>query len=82
MKVYTKFSYHVDIWDGLDGLEGSDISMSPYGNRYWSNNCIIELPKAGATHDYYQISENQQALIDLLKDCWKPDYIEVNGEQI
>ncbi len=84
-ELYTKLAYDVNIWNGLDSFESGSLSItvgSPYGNRYWSNNCIVYLPKAGPTHAYYQIPANQQALIELLEDCWQPDYIEVNGERI
>jgi hypothetical protein len=73
----------ISYWTGHedDDLSGSiSFSVGGYGNKPFNrSSCVISLP---IQSPYYEIKENQRALIKLLIDFWKPDTALINGEEV
>ncbi|MEM6342681.1 MAG: Imm52 family immunity protein [Bacteroidota bacterium] len=71
-------------WNGADTEEGA-ASMSFAMNGlvdFAKNNCVLRLPYGGSHRDFFLKKENQDRLIELMKETWNPDYIMVDREKI
>lgn len=83
---FPRTSFSVRFWDGkLENAAVTSISASlgSSESEYYTNNCIIELPFDATKNDYYNYSKaNQEALLDLIKKSWRPEWININGHKI
>lgn len=78
---YPKVSFLAGMWNG--GNDGETISINvSLGSKevkYFTNHCVLELPYQGEGAKFYQIFDNQNQLINLLKEIWNPEWLVVDG---
>ena len=67
--------------DGYSGEVSFSLGKHP-NNPNLKNACVVSLPIKGQWAEYYNDSKNSIALIYLMKEFWKPDFLKVNGERI
>lgn len=83
---YPKTSFSLSIWDGAQSdtaITSLSASLGSSESKYYTNNCIIEMPFDATKNDYYNYNKtNQSAILELLKDSWHPEWISVNGKKI
>jgi len=82
---YPKVSFATGIWNGVD-KEGESASLSvslgSAEKKYFTNNCVIELPYEGEQHAFYQLDGNQKLLVSLLKHHWRPEWIMIDNSKV
>jgi hypothetical protein len=82
---YPKVSFNAGIWNGFEN-EGHTasigFSLGSSEAKYFTNNCVIELPYEGDQYDFYQIENNQKELIFLLKNHWSPKWIMIDDSKV
>ena len=82
---YPKVSYSFGIWNGASRDEDAvslSVSLGSTESKYFTNNCVINLPHEGAQREFYTDKVNQKALINLLKEHWNPEWIMVDEEKL
>ncbi len=83
--VFPEMSYTFSVWNGAPNDEetaGLSVSLGSSEPRYFTNNCVIDIPFEGEQHEFYENEENQQALIDLLSSQWNPQWIVVEDKRL
>ena len=81
---FPEHSYRIGIWNGKEKEEEAcslEASLGSSESKFWTNNCGISLPYAGDQYDFYQNASNQEALIELLKRYWQPEWVQIDGEK-
>lgn len=78
-----KTSFSVGFWDGKSensAVTSLSASLGSDESEYYTNNCIIKLPFDATKNEYYNNSKtNQEALLNLMKKSWHPEWISING---
>ena len=81
---YPETVFLASIWNGVE-KEGKmmSLSISLGGSqlKYYTNNCILDLPSEGEGYLFYREIENQKKMISLLKSFWNPEWIMIDGEK-
>ncbi len=78
---YPKISYSCGLWNGHpdDGQAAAiSFSLGSSESKYFTNNCVLELPYEGIQHSFYKEEKHQKELISLFKKQWNPDWIAVD----
>lgn len=78
---YPKVSYTTGIWNGAKengGMISLSVSLGSSESQYFTNNCVLELPYEGEGFEFYRNQDNQESLIQLLKEYWSPEWIMVD----
>lgn len=67
--------------DGYSAVVNFGLGGHP-NNPNLSNACVVTLPYKGKYAEYYKEPANRIALMHLMQEFWKPDFLKVNGERI
>ncbi len=82
-KKFDDLGARLSYWTGdQDGNKSVSISFNigAYGTKTFNrNSCVLSLPKG---NEYYDLRDNQEALISLFDNFWKPGKLLVDGEEI
>lgn len=82
-KKFDDLGARVSYWTGhQESGKSASISFNigAYGTKSFNrNSCVVSLPKENV---FYDLRENQEALMSLFDNYWKPDKILVNGEEV
>lgn len=85
-KKFTDLGTRVSLWTGHeeDGYSGEvSFSLGKHPNNpNLKNACVVTLPRKGEWAEYYSKPKNRIALMHLIQEFWKPDFLKVNGERI
>lgn len=85
-KKFPDLGSRVALWTGQKENGYSAIVSFSLGshsnNPNIPNNCVIRLPRKGEWSEYYNEPRNRIALMQLIQEFWKPDFLKVNGERI
>lgn len=80
---YPKISYSLGVWNGAakdQEVVSLGVSLGGTESKYFTNNCVINLPYEGEQHEFYKDKRNREMLINFIKEHWNPEWIMVDGE--
>ncbi len=77
-----ELGFMFSMWDGKDDSDSMGISaqLGLYSELF-NNYVSIEFPTEGEAYEYYKEKEHLLALLQIMIDYWKPDFIKINDPE-